>query len=135
MSSRTGKAAQDIFSPTRRIAKMEAPAPAPQVPAESHQSTSNPGQAETPQNGSKRGPGRPPVHDERWAKATVILLNRHIVFLDRLSSDIREKTGRAIKRAELIRALIEMLSESDIDLTSATSEADIKARLVEAVAS
>ena len=64
----------------------------------------------------------------------MILLNRHIVFLDRLSSDIREKTGRAIKRAELIRALIEMLSESDIDLTSATSEADIKARLVQAVA-
>jgi len=135
MRSRTGKAAQDIFSPTRRTAKTEAPVPVPQVAAKSHEPASNETQAKIPQNGSRRGPGRPPVHDERWAKATVILLNRHIVFLDRLSSDIREKTGRAVKRAELIRALIEMLSESDIDLTSATSEADIKARLVEAVAS
>lgn len=130
MSSRTGKAAQDIFSPTRRVVKTEAPAPVPPVPAESPE----PVQMEPLQAPARRGPGRPPVHDDRWTKATVILLNRHIVFLDRLSSDIREKTGRAIKRAELIRALIEMLSESDIDLTSATSEADIKARLVQAVA-
>jgi len=74
-------------------------------------------------------PGRPPLHDEAWSKVTVVLLNRHIVFLDRLATDIRERTGTAIKRAEIIRALIDMLAESDLDLTSATSAADLKVLL------
>lgn len=135
MSSRTGKTAHDIFSPTRVDKKTPPSIPEPRTVAEDPAPALDPEPVGPIHEQVRRGPGRPPVHDERWAKATVILLNRHIVFLDRLSSDIREKTGRAIKRAELIRALIEMLSESDIDLTSATSEADIKARLVQAVAS
>ena len=73
--------------------------------------------------------GRPPLHDEAWSKVTVVLLNRHIVFLDRLAADIRERTGTAIKRAEIIRALIDVLAESDLDLTSATSAAELKALL------
>ncbi len=70
--------------------------------------------------------GRPPVHDEPWVKATVILLNRQIVWLDRLSADIRAKSGAVIKRAELIRAAVDALAESKIDLAAAMSEAGIK---------
>ena len=44
----------------------------------------------------------------------MVLLNRHIVFLDRLATNIRERTGTAIKRAEIIRALIDVLAESDL---------------------
>lgn len=77
-------------------------------------------------------PGRPPLHDEAWSKVTVVLLNRHIVFLDRLATDIRERTGTAIKRAELIRALIDALAESDVDLRQATSITEIKALLTAA---
>ena len=75
------------------------------------------------------GPGRPPLHAEAWSKVTVVLLNRHIVFLDRLAADIRARTGAAIKRAEIIRALIDVLAESEIDVTSATSAAELKALL------
>ncbi len=134
MSTRTGKTARDIFSPSRRGQTMVPHSEPETTPIRGSEPPSSE-DLEPVHLENRRGPGRPPVHDERWAKVTVILLNRHIVFLDRLSSDIREKTGRAIKRAELIRALIQMLSESEIDLTSATSEADVKAKLVEAVAS
>ena len=78
----------------------------------------------------KRGPGRPPVHDEEWTKVTVVLFNRQIVFLDRLASNIRAQSGAAISRAQLIRALIDAMSEGDIDLTTARSEKDLKATLM-----
>lgn len=98
---KTGKATRDIFTPTR-------PGAGPQA----------------------RRPGRPPVHDEAWTKVTVVLFNRQIVFLDRLAANIRAKSGAAISRAQLIRALLDAVTDADIDLTSATSEADLKATLL-----
>ena len=76
------------------------------------------------------GPGRPPVHAEEWTKVTVVLLNRQIVSLDLLSADIRATNGVAIKRAEIIRALIDALTESGMDLTAATSEAELRETLL-----
>lgn len=90
----------DIFSPTRRPAA------------------------------GKRKPGRPPVHDEAWTKVTVVLFNRQIVFLDRLAANIRAQSGAAISRAQLIRAVVDSISDADIDLTTATSEADLKATIL-----
>jgi hypothetical protein len=75
---------------------------------------------------SARWAGRPPVHTEQWSKVTVVLLNRQIVFLDRLSADMRATTGAVVKRAEIIRALIDSLAESSLDLKSAQSETDLK---------
>ena len=73
--------------------------------------------------------GRRPSHTEHWTKVTVVLFDRQIVFLDRLSADIRAASGVAISRAHVIRALIDALSESDLDLTGTRSEADLKAIL------
>jgi len=78
----------------------------------------------------RRGPGRPPVHDEAWTKVTVVLFDRQIVFLDRLAANIRAQSGAAISRAQLIRALVDSVSDADIDLTASTSEADLKATLL-----
>jgi hypothetical protein len=75
------------------------------------------------------GPGRPPIHDEAWTKVTVVLFNRQIVYLDRLALEIRQHTGAVVKRAEIIRALIDALAASELDLTTATSEADVKNRV------
>src|SRR6476469_6432884 len=77
-----------------------------------------------------RRPGRPPIHEEAWTKVTVVLFNRQIVFLDRLAANIRAQSGAAISRAQLIRALLDAVADADIDLTSATSEADLKATLL-----
>jgi hypothetical protein len=65
--------------------------------------------------------GRPVVHTEPWAKITVVLLDRHVAYLDRLAIDIRLKHGRAISRAEIIRGLIEAAFQSGIDLSQSHS--------------
>lgn len=79
---------------------------------------------------SGRRPGRPPIHDEAWTKVTVVLFNRQIVFLDRMAANIRAQNGAAISRAQLIRALLDATADADVDLTTATSEADLKATLL-----
>lgn len=78
----------------------------------------------------KRRPGRPPIHDEAWTKVTVVLFDRQIGFLDRLAANIRAKSGASISRAQLIRSLLDAVSEADIDLTASMSEADLKATLL-----
>jgi hypothetical protein len=77
-----------------------------------------------------RRPGRPPIHAEAWTKVTVVLFNRQIVFLDRLAANIRAQSGAAISRAQLIRSLIDAVADADIDLTTATSEADLKTTML-----
>jgi hypothetical protein len=57
---------------------------------------------------------------------TVVLFNRQIVFLDRLAANIRAQSGAAISRAQLIRALLDAVTDADVDLTAATSETDLK---------
>lgn len=75
------------------------------------------------------GRGRPPVHEEPWKKITTVLFDRQVVYLDRISNDIRAKTGAIIKRTEIIRALVDALAESDLDLTTTISEAEVKSVL------
>jgi len=98
---KTGKTSQDIFSPSRGARAVQ-----------------------------RRRPGRPPIHDEAWTKVTVVLFNRQIVFLDRMAANIRAQSGAAISRAQLIRALLDAVADADIDLTSAMSEADLKATIL-----
>ena len=69
--------------------------------------------------------GRRPSHAERWTKVTVVLMDRQVVFLDRLIAEIRAANDADISRAYLIRALIDSLAESDLDLTSSRSETDL----------
>src|SRR3954470_7920896 len=70
---------------------------------------------------AKSNRGRPIVHTEPWAKITVVLLDRHVAYLDRLAIDIRLKHGKAISRAEIIRGLIEAAFQSNVDLSQADS--------------
>lgn len=90
----------DIFAPTRRVP------------------------------GAKRGPGRPPIHDEDWTKVTVVLFDRQILFLDGVAASTRANTGAAISRAQVIRALVDAAAEADVDLTQSRSEADMKSKVL-----
>ena len=56
-----------------------------------------------------------------WAKITVVLLDRHVAYLDRIAVDIRLQYGFAISRAELIRALIEAAAQSGLVLSDASN--------------
>jgi hypothetical protein len=58
----------------------------------------------------------------------VVLFDRQIHDLDRLTRDMR-KHGKAMNRAEIIRALIDGLIESGMDVAAAGSEADLRARV------
>jgi Arc/MetJ-type ribon-helix-helix transcriptional regulator len=77
----------------------------------------------------KPGPGRPPVHHETWSKVSVVLFDRQVGHLDRLATDIRSKSGKWLNRAEIIRALIDGLLDSGMDITASVSEADLRARV------
>ena len=72
--------------------------------------------------------GRPRVHRESWSKVSVVLFDRQIVHLDRLVSDLRTRTGQGLNRAEIIRALIDGLLDSGMDI-SAVSEGDLRRRV------
>ena len=84
-----------------------------------------------PSGNGKRGPGRPPIHDEEWTKATVVLFNRQIAFLDELAAIIRVQNGAVVSRAQLIGAVVDAVAASGIDLTLAGSEAEMKAILLD----
>jgi hypothetical protein len=79
---------------------------------------------------SRRSRGRPHVHDEAWSKVSVVLFDRQVARLDDIADTIRSKTDRSISRATLIRALVEALLESRLDLSSARSEADLTEAIV-----
>ncbi len=81
----------------------------------------NEGEGVSPFQQKQPSRGRPIVHTEPWAKITVVLLDRHVAYLDRLAIDIRLKHGRAISRAEIIRGLIEAAIQSGRDLSQANS--------------
>ena len=64
---------------------------------------------------AKSNRGRPIVHTEPWAKITVVLLDRHVAYLDRLAIDIRLKHGKAISRAELFQSGVDLSQADSID--------------------
>jgi hypothetical protein len=73
--------------------------------------------------------GRPLVHTEPWEKITVVLLDRHVGYLDIMCVLMRMRHGKAIARAELIRAFIEFMDRSGIDFTQFASMDDMVAFL------
>lgn len=78
---------------------------------------------------TKSGPGRPPVHTETWSKVSVVLFDRQILQIDRLAHGVRNAGGKVLNRAEIIRALIDGLIDSGMDITGTSSEADLRGRI------
>ena len=103
--NRTGKAAADIFGSGKATPKKTAG----KAPAD-----------------TKRRPGRPAVHEDKWTKVTTVLFNRQIVYLDRLGAEIRAQTGAAVSRTVLIRALVDALEASGLDVTQTETEGELR---------
>jgi hypothetical protein len=68
------------------------------------------------------------VHQESWSKVSVVLFDRQIAHLD-VFGEKRGTNRAALNRAAIIRALIDGLIDSGMDLTAVTSEADLRARV------
>lgn len=114
-SQKIGKSAKDIFSKTTEKKPTRKPA------------ASKAAKRPAPKSATKaRSPGRPVVHVDKWTKVTVVLFNRQLVWLDRLSADIRAQTGAAVSRTEILRAMIDAVTDSGLNLNSEGTEADIK---------
>lgn len=75
--------------------------------------------------------GRPKKYDVSKHKTTVTFELEQIVALDRLCTDILSKTGKIVDRGDIIRAAVEVLLESNINFSSATSADDIRSMLAE----
>jgi hypothetical protein len=75
--------------------------------------------------------GRPRTHREAWTKVSVVMFERQILELDRLTTTIRGKTGAHLTRAEVIRALLDALGNSQLDVTTVTSGAQLQGILTE----
>lgn len=71
------------------------------------------------------------MHREAWTRVSIILFERQVLALDRLTTSIRSKTGAALTRAEVIRALLDSLHQSRLDVTTVASGADLKRLLVQ----
>jgi hypothetical protein len=56
-----------------------------------------------------------------------VLFDRQIAFLDQLAGTIRDNTGASLSRAQIIRAFVDSIRDAGVDVTSATSEADLRA--------
>lgn len=122
--SRLGK--KSIFSATEK--EPAPPERGPSAPTASEPASPPPAEPTVTATVASPALGRPATHEE-WTKVTVVLFNRQIVFLDRLANDIRAKTGAAIRRAEILRALVDVLESEGIDLSGAKSDADLKTLL------
>jgi hypothetical protein len=70
--------------------------------------------------------GRPPVHHEAWDKVSVVLMRRQVQRLDGLRHAIHTHSGTLLTRAELIRAVLDGLEDSRLDLTAVTSGAVLR---------
>ena len=70
--------------------------------------------------------GRPRTHREAWTKVSVVMFERQVLELDRLTNAIRAETGATLTRAAVIRALLDALNESRLDVTLVTSGAQLK---------
>ncbi len=56
----------------------------------------------------------------------MVLFERQVLELDRLTTAIRGRTGAHLTRAEVIRALLDALAESKLDVTGVTSGAQLQ---------
>lgn len=70
--------------------------------------------------------GRPRTHREAWTKVSVVMFERQVLEIDRLTAAIRAKTGASLTRAEIIRSLLDGLNESRLDVTTVVSGAQMK---------
>jgi hypothetical protein len=73
--------------------------------------------------------GRQVVHTEPWTKVMLVMLDRHVAYLDVVSVLIRLRHHRAMSRAEILRGLIEFMERSRIDFSRFATVTDLTEHL------
>ena len=78
--------------------------------------------------------GRPSIHEETWSKVSVVLFDRQVRRLDDLVHRIRKSSRSKISRATIVRALIDGLLRSRLDVTDTPTEAQLVASIARRLA-
>ncbi len=73
--------------------------------------------------------GEEAVAGRRTRQSAIFLEERHLDWLDDKCREARRSGGRAIRKAVIIRTLLDVAMEAPIDLTSLRDEDDLKNRL------
>lgn len=63
---------------------------------------------------------------EKYTKATVPLFDRQIAALDEMRAAIKRSSGASVMRAEIIRATLDVVLETELDLSSVRAEPEFK---------
>ncbi len=93
-------------------------------PAEQAESEPEPEPVAAPAPAPARAPAKPPTR-----QSAIFLEEQHIDWLEDRCREARRNGGRAIRKAAIIRALLNVAMESGIDLTSLRSEDDLLPRI------
>ena len=67
--------------------------------------------------------------DEVWQKTTILVTNWQAACMDEMAADMRRRTGCAISRSALIRAIVMAVGESFPELVYCRSERQLYERL------
>lgn len=62
-------------------------------------------------------------------QSAIFLEERHLDWLDDKCREARRRGGRAVRKAAIIRALLDVAMEAHVDLTSLRDEDDLQERL------
>lgn len=73
-----------------------------------------------------RGRGRPRVHTESWIKVSVVLFDRQLRELDRLTKHGLRQGQASLNRAVVIRGLIDGLLLSGLDVSGHRTEGQLR---------
>src|SRR6476660_1110453 len=71
--------------------------------------------------------GRPPIHDEKWSKVSIVLFDRQLTQLDKFRRRLG-KSGPRLNRAAIIRAALDAILNGTPP-RAVQSEADLRAKL------
>lgn len=71
------------------------------------------------------------AHAETYSKQTFVLFDRQVAFLRRLQAETQLATGAKISLSEIVRAMVDALEQSGVDLSDATTEAELAELLAE----
>lgn len=75
---------------------------------------------------AKRPPGRPIKRGEEWRPVQVVLYRSGLDFLTRVEAGVRLAQATNIQRSEIIRAILDGVEASGLDLTHCANEAAIR---------
>lgn len=113
MPPKLGKGTEDLFKKTEPAKPERKPGPKAARP---------------PKNAApKPAPKQPAAPEgEPTEKVTVLLTPSQITLLDELCLAVRKQSGRALRRTEVVRALIEALRDLELNLNNVDSEGKLR---------